>query len=208
LKTIKLILARYTKWLWGFLAPLGVWGVFVIAVIDSAFYGLPLDAVVAGYVYQDQSRFLLYVVLASAGSAVGSVVLYFIGYEGGEKLLRKRMSQQRFEQIHRSFDRHEFWALMLPAMLPPPTPFKLFVLAAAVFEMNFSHFLLAIFSGRFIRFLILSLLTMKYGRGVVTLVARLFSTHLHWTLGILGAAILVGVLLRLVLRKNRNTKKD
>jgi membrane protein YqaA with SNARE-associated domain len=206
LKTIKLILTRYTTWLWSILAPLGIWGVFVVAAIDGSFVGLPLDAIVAGYVYQDHSRFLLYVFLASAGSAVGSSVLYLVGYLGGETLLRKRMSAPRFEKIHRSFDQHEFWALMLPAMLPPPTPFKLFVLSAAVFEMNYGHFLLAIFAGRFVRFFILSILTMKYGRGVVTLLATLFRTHLHWTLGIIGAAILVGVLV--LRRRNRNTSKD
>src|SRR5690349_15066068 len=173
------------------LAPLGVWGVFVIAAVDGAALGLPMDVVVAGYVYKNPSLLLLYVVLAAAGSAVGSSVLYGIGYLGGETFLRKRMSAKRFADIHRSFDRHEFWALMFPAMLPPPTPFKLFVLSAAVFEMNFGHFLLAIFLGRFVRFLILAGLTMKYGQGVVNVVANLFRTHLHLTLGVLGAALLV-----------------
>ena len=67
-------------------------------------------------------------------------------------MLRKRISPERFDKLHRAFDQHPFWSLMVPAMLPPPTPFKLFVLAAAVSEMQLSHFLLAIFSGRFVRF--------------------------------------------------------
>ena len=96
-----------------------------------------MDAVVAGYVYKQPSKFFLYVILAAAGSAVGSIVLYLIGYTGGEVLLRKRLSAERFGRIHASFEKHEFWALMFPAMLPPPTPFKLFVLAAAAFEMRF-----------------------------------------------------------------------
>ena len=175
----------------------------MIAAIDGSFMGLPMDAVIAGYVYQDRSHFLIYVLLASAGSAVGSIFLYVIGYMGGEALLRKRLSPERFEKIHRSFDRHEFWALMFPAMLPPPTPFKLFVLAAAGFEMNFGHFLLAIFLGRFVRFLILAVLTMKYGQGVVEVLAHLFKTHLHLTLGVLGAAILAVWLVRQRRRKRR-----
>lgn len=200
---MKHILARYTAFLWGLLKPLGIWGVFVISAVDGSFMGLPMDAVVASYVYQDRSHFLLYVLLASAGSAVGSIVLYLIGYFGGEALLRKRLSPERFEKIHRSFDRHEFWALMFPAMLPPPTPFKLFVLAASVFEMNFGHFLLAIFAGRFIRFMILALLTMKYGKDVVNLVANLFRTHLHWTLGIIGLAFGIVLLVRMMRRRRR-----
>jgi membrane protein YqaA with SNARE-associated domain len=203
LKTLKHILVRYTAFLWALLKPLGIWGVFVISAIDGSFLGLPMDAVVASYVYQDRSRFLLYVVLASAGSAVGSIVLYVIGYLGGEALLRRRLSPERFEKIHRSFDRHEFWALMFPAMLPPPTPFKLFVLAAAGFEMNFGHFLLAIFLGRFVRFLILAVLTLRYGQGVVEVVGHLFRTHLHLTLGVIGAAIVIAWLLRQHRRNRR-----
>jgi membrane protein YqaA with SNARE-associated domain len=204
LKTIEHILARYTGYLWALLKPLGIWGVFVIAATDGSFLGLPMDAVIAGYVYQDHARFWLYSLLAAAGSAVGSSVLYLIGYAGGEALLRKRIPAARFEKIKLSFDQHEFWALMLPAMLPPPTPFKLFVLAAAGFEMNYGHFVLAIFLGRLARFLILSLLTIKYGKQVVQVVATLFKTHLHWVLGILGAA--VGVWLILHLRSRRKAK--
>jgi membrane protein YqaA with SNARE-associated domain len=204
LNVIKSILTRYTKWLWAILAPLGVWGVFAISAIDASFMGLPMDAIVAGYVYQDRARWWLYVVLASLGSALGSIVLYFVGYLGGETLLRKKLPPERFQKIHSSFDRHEFWALMFPAMLPPPTPFKLFVLAAAVFEMNFGHFLLAIFLGRFVRFSILSFLTMKYGKDVVQLVSMLFRTHLNWALGIVGAVLLIVLLVRLWRRKNNS----
>jgi membrane protein YqaA with SNARE-associated domain len=185
LHTISHALARYTHFIWGLLQPLGSWGVFAIAAIDGSLLGMPLDPVVAGYVYQSPHKFLLYVIMASAGSALGSVVLYAIGYKGGEVLLQKRMPPQKFESMRRSFDRHEFWALMFPAMLPPPFPFKLFVLAAAAFEMNFAHFELAIFAGRFVRFLILSLLTIKFGPQVVSIMSHLVNQHL--------AALLIAV---------------
>jgi len=160
------------------------------AAVDGSFLGMPLDAIFVGYVYNDRSRFLMYVLLASAGSALGSIVIYVIGYTGGEVLLRKRMSPDRFEKIHESFDRHEFWALMFPAMLPPPTPFKIVVLAAAAFEMNFGHFLLAIFAGRFVRFLIEALLTLWFGPGIVTMTGSLFAHHFWWIVA--GAGVLVG----------------
>ena len=108
-------------------------------------------------------RLLIYIAMASLGSALGSIPLYVIGYLGGEKVLRKRISEERFLKIHRSFERHEFWALMFPGMLPPPTPFKIFVLGAAVFEMRFRDFLVAIFLGRFVRFLVLSVLVLWFG---------------------------------------------
>jgi membrane protein YqaA with SNARE-associated domain len=202
LKTIKHILSRYTAFLWAILKPLGAWGVFVVAAIDGAFIGLPMDVVVAGYVYENRARFLIYVLMASAGSALGSIVIYLIGYEGGEELLRKRISPQRFEKFHRAFDQHPFWSLMFPAMLPPPTPFKLFVLAAAVSEMNFGHFLMAIFAGRCVRFLVLSFLTLKFGPGFASMSARMFREHLHWVLAAAAIALALGLLLnRFALRK-------
>ena len=129
------------------LAPLGPWGMLAFAAVDGSFLGMPLDPIFVGYVYAHPSQFLLYVLLGSLGSALGSIVIYVIGYTGGEVLLRKRLSPERFEKIHESFDRHEFWALMFPAMLPPPAPFKIVVLAAAAFEMNFCAFSAGDFSG-------------------------------------------------------------
>ena len=67
--TIKHIISAYGKWIWGLLAPLGAWGVFAIAAVDAAFMGLPMDAIVAGYIYKDPHGFLLYVLLAASGSA-------------------------------------------------------------------------------------------------------------------------------------------
>jgi len=196
LKTLKHILSRYTAFLWALLKPLGAWGVLAIAALDGAFLGLPMDAVVAGYVYQDRARFFLYALMASVGSALGSIVIYGIGYKGGEELLRKRISPERFEKIHAAFDKHPFWSLMFPAMLPPPTPFKLFVLAAAVSEMGFVRFLLAIFSGRMVRFLILGLLTIRFGPDVVQLLGTLFRTHYYWVLLALAAGLVVWLVTR------------
>jgi membrane protein YqaA with SNARE-associated domain len=196
LKTIKHILTRYTVFLWALLKPLGAWGVLVVAALDGGFIGLPMDAVVAGYVYQDRARFLLYVLMAATGSALGSIVIYVIGYTGGEELLRKRLSAERFEKLHSAFNKHPFWALMFPAMLPPPTPFKLFVLAAAVSEMSFVRFLLAVFCGRTVRFLILAILTIEFGPDVVRLTGELFRRHYYWIL----AAVVVGGMVWLIVR--------
>jgi len=196
LKTIKHIFSRYTAFLWALLKPLGAWGVFVIAGLDGAAVGLPMDPVVATYVYQNRSGFLLYVLMASAGSMLGSIVVYAIGYKGGEELLRKRISPERFERFHQAFERHPFWSLMFPAMLPPPTPFKLFVLAAAVSEMQFSHFLLAIFAGRFVRFLVLSILTLRFGPQFIHIFGNIFREHWAWVLAAAAAGLATWLLVR------------
>ncbi len=183
---------------------LGIWGVFVIAFADSALVGMPVDFIVATYVYQDRSRMLLYVAMASLGSALGSIPLYLIGYVGGEKVLRKRITEERFQKIHQSFERNEFWALMLPGMLPPPMPFKVFVLAAAVFEMKFRDFLFAIFAGRFVRFLVLSVLVLWFGPEIISHFGGIFKQH--WML-LSGFVLEIGLLLYLLARA-RKLKKN
>jgi membrane protein YqaA with SNARE-associated domain len=193
LNTVRNILKKYTAWILKALAPLGPWGVFAIAAVDGSLFGMPVDAVVAFYVYNDRPRFLFYVVMASAGSALGSIVIYAIGYFGGETVLRKRISEERFHKIHASFDRHEFWAVMFPAMLPPPTPFKLFVLAASAFEMRFTHFLAAVFAGRCVRFLVLAILTIEFGPQVVHVVGSLVKQHAWWVVITLVIAVTLGV---------------
>ena len=190
LTALKNILKHYTAWIWRVLAPLGPWGVFAIAAVDGSLLGMPVDAVVAAYVYNDRAHFLFYVGMASAGSALGSLVIYGIGYLSGETVLRKRIGEEHFRKIHASFERHEFWGVMFPAMLPPPTPFKLFVLAASAFEMRLLHFLAAVFAGRLVRFLVLAILTIKFGPGVVHLIANLAQQHAAWLwAGIIGILI-------------------
>ncbi len=202
MSTIKHIFLRYSAFLWGLLKPLGVWGVFVIAALDGAALGLPMDPIVAAYVYQNRSRFLLYVIMASTGSALGSIVIYGIGYMGGEGLLRKRISPERFDKFHQAFQRHPFWSLMFPAMLPPPTPFKLFALAAAVSEMKFTHFLMAIFAGRFVRFLVLAALTLVFGPQFVRIFGSVFREHWPWVL----VAVAVGLAIWLVVIRVKKRK--
>jgi len=204
LKQIGHILARYTAWILGLMKVLGIWGVFVIAFADSALLGMPVDLIIATYVYQDHRRMLIYVAMAALGSALGSIPLYLIGYLGGEKLLRKRIPEERFQKIHRSFEQNEFWALMLPGMLPPPTPFKVFVLAAAVFEMKFRDFLVAIFAGRFVRFLVLSILVLWFGPQVISLFGGVVKQH--WLL-LLGALLELGLIVWLIVRARGMRKK-
>ena len=199
MNTIKHILARYSAFLWAVLQPLGVWGVFAIAALDGAAVGLPMDVVVGGYVAQNHARLLLYVLMAAAGSALGSLVIYGIGYAGGEELLRKRVSAARFEKLHAAFEKHPFWSLMFPAMLPPPTPFKMFALGAAVAEMSIGHFLLAIFLGRTVRFLILGILVVRFGPGIIHTLRIFFSHHFHW----LVIAVVVGGAVWLLWRRRK-----
>ncbi|MGH9521958.1 MAG: YqaA family protein [Terriglobales bacterium] len=190
---IKKLLAKWAAFLWAVLQPLGSWGVFAIAAIDSAFFGMPLDAVVGGYVYANPHLFWLYAIMAAAGSAVGSLVIYFIGYEMGELVLEKRMGKAKFARVRARFERHEFLALAVPAVMPPPFPFKLFALSAAVFEMHWAHFLLAIFTGRIARFLLLSALVIYFGKDAVNMVGHVVQQHGMLVLVAFVVVVAIGV---------------
>jgi uncharacterized membrane protein YdjX (TVP38/TMEM64 family) len=93
-------------------------------------------------------------------------------------------------------------------MLPPPTPFKLFVLSAGVAEMRFRDFLAAIFFGRFLRFLLLSLLVIRYGPQIIGFFGGVVHNHLRLTLAILASLALVGWWLWWLLKRKRNRKNN
>ena len=201
---LKHILASYTEYVRALLIPLGPWGILLIAFIDAAFLGIPMDPLVAYFVYRRPGLFWLYALMGAAGSALGSLVVYYIGRKGEEMLLEKRIPKQKLQSIRRAFERHEFLALMVPAMLPPPTPFKFFVLTAGGLKMRVDHFLLAIFSGRLLRFTILSVLTIFFGPQIVTLTANLVREHMPWVL----AGVAVGLAAWLLWRRRRGPAEE
>ena len=150
----------------------GLGGVFAVALLDSSSIPVPMDAILALYIWNDKPHFWLYCLLAAIGSSIGGLVPYGLGRAGGELFLLKRVNRQRFDQLRDRFERQEFLAMMIPSMLPPPTPWKAFVFAAGVFEMHVIPFLLAVAAGRMVRWLALLLLVLKFGPGVVDLVAH------------------------------------
>jgi membrane protein YqaA with SNARE-associated domain len=154
------------------LAKLGFWGAGAIALLDSSSIPVPMDAYLAIAIWNDKSRFLLYIFLAAAGSAVGGLLPYALGRAGGELFLLKRINRERFEAMRSRFERQEFLAVMIPSMLPPPAPWKLFVFASGVFEMRVTLFLGAVFVGRLLRWLILALLVLQLGPGAADMVAH------------------------------------
>jgi membrane protein YqaA with SNARE-associated domain len=172
------ILLKITAWI-AALKALGTWGLLLLATIDSFAIPVPLDALVASYVYSIPRKAWIYCIAAAVGSALGSLVPYALGRAGGELFLLKRIDEQRLQRIRDRFERQEFIALMVPAILPPPTPFKLFVFSAGVFEMKVIDFCAAIICGRLIRFGILSILTVIFGPQIVT-EARTLLTHHPW----------------------------
>ena len=199
MKRLLALFAKYKIVLLALLKPLGYWGVGAIALVDSSCIPVWMDPIIALYVWNDKRHFLLYCLLASVGSAIGGLLPFLIGRAGGEIFLLKRIDRARYEQLRDRFERQEFLALMIPSILPPPTPWKLFVFGAGVFEMKVWNFMLAVFCGRMIRFTALALLTIRYGPRIVDVIADVARAH---TLALLaGLGVLLGLLAVFVLRK-------
>jgi membrane protein YqaA with SNARE-associated domain len=175
------------------LKPLGIWGLGGLALIDSALVPLPMsmDGVVIGYVASDHRRFLLYCLMAAGASAIGSMVPYFVGRAGGELFLLKRINRARYERMRDRFENQEFLAIMIPAMMPPPMPIKLFEFGAGVFEMKPLLFAAAIFSGKIIQFLVCALITIFYGPAIAETARHALHQHRDTVLGVAAAIALV-----------------
>jgi membrane protein YqaA with SNARE-associated domain len=162
-----------------------------------------MDPLIATWAWNDHRHAYLYVIMAAAGSAIGGLIPFLLGRAGGELFLLRRIDRARYEAMMARFEKQEFLAMAIPSAMPPPTPWKAFVFGAGVFEMNIWHFMLAVFTGRAVRFGVEAVLTIKYGPQIVDVVGDLFKHHLTVTLIVLF--VLLGLLLFWVLRK-RYTK--
>jgi membrane protein YqaA with SNARE-associated domain len=158
-----------------------------------------MDPLIATWAWNDHRHAYLYVIMAAAGSAVGGLIPFLLGRAGGELFLLRRIDRARYEAMMARFEKQEFLAMAIPSALPPPTPWKAFVFGAGVFEMNIWHFMLAVFTGRAVRFGVEAALTVKYGPEIVNVVGDLFKHHLTITLVVV--ALLLGLLLFWVIRK-------
>ena len=144
---------------------LGAPGLFLVTFLDSSFLSLPeiADLLVIWMVTQHKARLVLYVVCATLGSTIGCLVLYFLGRKGGDALVRKRFHSASVDKTLAAFQRHGIMAVFIPSILPPPAPFKIFVLLAGVADISVSRFTTTIAVGRGARYLAEGLLAVWYG---------------------------------------------
>jgi len=166
----------------------GVLGAFAVGALDSSTIPVPMDALIALWVWKDQSHFWAYVLAASVGSSIGGLLPYALGRAGGELFILKRVNRARYERMKLRFEKQEFLAMAIPSALPPPTPWKVFVFAAGVFEMRVAPFMLSVFTGRMVRWLVLSALVIKLGPGAVDMVSH----HALKALLVVGGLAVIG----------------
>lgn len=161
----------FVAWLSGVALTLGGPGLFVVAALDSSFVSLPQinDLLVVLNVTQNKHLVLYYAAMATLGSVTGCFLLYYVAGKGGEAFLRKRASTGRLDRALGLYRRHGLLALMIPALLPPPAPFKVFVLGAGLAGVRPLPFVTAIAIARGARYVALGLLAVYFGDAALEL---------------------------------------
>ena len=184
-------MGRIADWARGLALTLGAPGLFLVAFLDSSFLSLPeiADILVVWMVARHPARVLAYVVATTLGSLAGCLVMYFIGRKGGEALIRKRFAPASVERAMAAFERHGVLVVLVPSILPPPAPFKIFVLLAGLAGISPGKFVTAIVIGRGARYLVLGLLAVEYGERALAYVDQHGFETAMVVLGLLAAGL-------------------
>ncbi|HLN99693.1 MAG TPA: VTT domain-containing protein [Pyrinomonadaceae bacterium] len=158
-----------------FFIALGPFGLFAVALLDSAFVPLPssADALMILLTVAHPRLMILYAVLATAGSAIGCVILYYVSRRAGSGALRK-FSPAKQKRVKEWIDRYDLLSVLVASLMPPPFPFKLFVITAGVFRFSLTRFTLAIISGRLFRFLLEGYFAIRYGAQARQILAKYY----------------------------------
>lgn len=152
-------------WVQGVGEALGGPGLFLLAFLDSSFLSFPnvVDLLVIADVTRHEARWLYYALMPTLGSMGGCYVLYEFSRRGGERFLRRRVHERHLKRAMAAYQRHGLLGVLVPAILPPPVPFKVFVLAAGIAKVRPVEFLVAVALGRGIRYFGEALLALYYG---------------------------------------------
>ena len=157
-------LDKLPQWLQSLVGSVGGLGLFAVAFLDSSVLSLPIinDLLVIHLSVQRPAWMPYYALMATAGSLAGCLFVYFLARKGGEVMFRKRAGR-RAERIRGWIHRNAFLTVAVPALLPPPMPFKLFVIAAGVFQVPLRMFALALIAARGFRYFAEGVLAVRFG---------------------------------------------
>ena len=168
-------------WVQALIGAWGGWGLLLIAFFDSSFGTLPIlnDLLVIWFSIQNPDGMVFYAAMATLGSVLGCLTIFAIAHKGGEAVLRRKASPEQIERIRRWYERNEFLTVAIPAILPPPTPFKIFVLAAGAFQVRLKYFLAALAVGRGLRYFLWGFLAVAYREKAISAVFYMRDHPLH-----------------------------
>ena len=156
---------RLLDWVQGFALALGGPGLFLIAFLDSSILSFPEvnDLLIIYLTVQHPHRMVYYALLSTLGSIAGCLTLFLLARKGGETFLRKRMHPRHLDRATAVVRKYGLLSVLVPSLLPPPAPFKIFVFAAGVARIRTFDFVVAVGIGRGIRYFGQGLLALYYG---------------------------------------------
>ena len=194
---MKSVIHFATKWLTRlseYLITFGAFGLFAVALLDSTFVPLPssADALMLLLTTTYPNWMLLYAFMATAGSALGCLILYLISRRAGARALN-RFSEAKRNRVKNWIERYDMFAVLAATLFPPPFPFKLFVVTAGVFRFSLLRFMLAIVVGRGFRFLLEGYFAVRYGAQAKEILAKYYP--------FIGIGLVVGIVVFVLLRQ-------
>src|SRR5688572_19390132 len=174
----------------------------IIGALDSSLLSLPEinDYLVVGRCYKDPTAAFYFPLFAAAGSVIGCNLLYTIVRRGGQTVLRKRFKLSSIKKVERAYERFGFLAIGIPAILPPPLPFKIFVATAGALEYPRWKFLLTVMIARSFRYYVEGILAVFYGRRVLLFM----KDNGLVVISIVGSIVLVAAIVYLIVNRRRN----
>lgn len=205
---------KIALWIQQVLVPtLGPFGVFLVAFVDSSFISIPEinDIIVITAAARHPETAWIYVLMATLGSLAGCAVLWGLGRRGGEAFLVKRFGAERVEKTRQAFRRWDVLALALPAILPPPMPFKIFVLSAGVFGYPWRRFAVTLLVARGLRYTVWAVGGVIYGDEALAALRRTdlwFSRNIGAVIAVTVVLILAGVGFWMLRRRRRTDVPD
>ena len=187
----------FTKWLTRlseYLITFGAFGLFAVALLDSTFVPLPssADALMILLSTTNPSWMVLYAFMATAGSAIGCWILYLISRRAGTRALNK-FSEAKQRRVKHWIERYDAASVLVATLLPPPFPFKLFVITAGVFRFSLLRFMIAVVVGRAFRFLLEGYFAVRYGAQAKEILAKYYP----W----IGLALVAAIVLFLLIKR-------
>src|SRR6185503_3583091 len=174
----------------------------IIGALDSSLLSLPEinDYLVVGRCYKYPTAAFYFPLFAATGSVLGCFLLYSIVRRGGQAVLRRRFNLEHIKRVEKAYERFGFLAIGIPAILPPPLPFKIFVATAGALEYPRWKFLLTVMIARSLRYYVEGILAVYYGRRVLLFIRD----NGLVVVSIVATLVLIGVIIYLLINRRRN----
>lgn len=178
--------------LWTWIRHLGGPGLLLLGLADNSLIPMPgsMDVLTIWFAVHHHNQWIYYAAMATLGAVVGGYVTYRLARKGGKEMLEHRLGPRSAEVFYKRFERWGFWAVAVPALLPPPFPIVPFLLAAGAMQYSRQKFLLALTVGRGLRYGLLAYFGVIYGRHFL----RFFNKYTKPTIyALIGMAIVAGI---------------